>query len=153
MAASSAALLSLTVQVQSIMYRNQLGPQSTNPRVREIMNELNILRSYLKNLEGKAVENSGPTISAYGQLGKLQSAFRECRSVLIVMLGALVKDPSHKKLILQYFDVFYPTFYKQEESTVSTGSWPLSPKQDIETLERVREAGRAIVAFSSSVWL
>ena len=148
-AASSAALLSLTVQVQSIMYRNQLGPQSTIRRVREIMNGLNILRSCLENLESKAVESSGPTISAYGQLGELHSAFGKCRSALIVMLDALVNDPSQKKLILPYLDAFCPTFY-DEEIAVLTRPWPLSPKQDIETLESVREAGKAIVDFSSS---
>jgi hypothetical protein len=111
------------------------------------MNELNILRSFLKNLESKAVESSGATISESGQARDLQHTFEGCKSVLIDLIRALVNDPLQMKLVLKSLHILFPAFSECKDIAVFGRRWPLSPEQDIETLRRVRKAGNAIVAF------
>jgi len=146
LAASSAALLSLTIQTQRIMSPNHDGSQRAGSGGKDMMRELNMLRQVLNNLLQKSGMSSG---SAYLDLDSLDAAFEKCKSALLILLNGASEDVSEKRIRSQYINVFCPPLKRERMANLQKPCL-VSESQSMAMLKKIQEAKKAIVAFTSS---
>jgi hypothetical protein len=152
-AASSAALLGLTIQVQSLIYRARSSAAGPFSGHQNMMYELEKLRQSLKTLEQTCVNSPVRNITDARIIEGLMASFRECQSTLLVLfksiLDSLSTDVAAKDAILQGIHTALGVAL-HFESAESEHPWAFSDIEALSTMKSLEKVRVSLVNFTAS---
>jgi hypothetical protein len=149
LAANSAALLSLIVQIRGFIYKYRSTKPSSDLSGENILNEMNLLCQALKSMEMACLRSSPVIFSESGDLRSLRKAYERCADVLLALREGLYHAIAESHPKIQGWD-FFQKLFKMSTHTNPLGVWPPSQNQTANVIRNLEDIRISVIAFTTS---